>query len=103
MCSSEYKFLWHPSDGTLLSVYSDDDKFVAELCAGVGGETLLSVGYSCPNGADMKYAKDEFYDVVKLELEKCWNNEPKLELDEMLPALYELCSVANDIYNRYST
>jgi hypothetical protein len=87
---------WNSKDNFRVSVSTDYNQFFAMIQAGIEGETFLSVGYSSPNYAQ---ATPEMWEEIGLALDKAWELEAEKPLDEMLPALYNLCKVANQKYN----
>jgi hypothetical protein len=89
--------IWEAKNNFRITLYTDGDKFIAQIQAGIEGETYLSVGYSCPNYAEVK---DEHISVIADALQVEWDKTELLELDKMLPALYNLCQVANQVYNK---
>ena len=90
------KTFWTAKDNHRITMSTDNDKFIAQIQAGYGGETFLSVGYSCPNYA---YITDDMIEGLGVALDKKWKETEQKGLDEMLSALYELCVVANQKYN----
>ena len=89
--------IWEAKNNFRITLYTDGDKFIAQIRAGIEGETYLSVGYSCPNYAEVK---DEHISVIADALQAEWDKTELLELNKMLPALYNLCQVANQVYNK---
>lgn len=106
------------------SVYSDGEKFIAQLQAGIEGESYLSVGYSSPNGAlttiysrwtpyctdvELQKAYEENYrvpynilEILVGYLQNYYLTRMKfLDFDLMLPELYKLAQEANWLYNRF--
>lgn len=92
--------LWSAKNNHRVSVYVSEDRhnFVAEIQAGIDGETYLSVGYSSPNFA---WVEDNMVTSISDALDFTWKKSPKKPLDEMLPVLYDLCKTANHIYNKH--
>jgi hypothetical protein len=90
--------IWTAEDNPRISVFSDGEQFLATINAGVACESFLSVGYSCPNYADMEVC--EFAQArIAQALQATWNEIERKDLDDMMPALLQLCKVANKAYN----
>jgi hypothetical protein len=87
---------WFAKNNWRISIESDGDKFIAQIQAGMDGETYLSVGYSCPNGA---WVNSKNVDAMKFALDEAWEKTEQKDLEEMMPALLNLCKVANKVFN----
>lgn len=88
---------WTSKKNWRVSMGTDQDQFIAQINAGIGGETYLSVGYSCPNCAWIE--DDKMIPLLCKALDDAYEKIEEKDLDEMLPDLYELCKVANKVYN----
>lgn len=82
---------WH------VSMRSDGNQFIAEINAGLTGETYLSVGYSSPNYA---WITKEMIPFLQNSLNKHYEKIAEKDLEDMLSDLLELCKVANTAYNK---
>jgi hypothetical protein len=82
---------WH------VSMHSDGNQFIAEINAGIEGETYLSVGYSSPNYA---WITKEMIPTLQVALDEYYEKIIEKNLDDMLIDLLELCKVANTVYNK---
>ncbi len=87
---------WIAKDGDV-TMYSDGDQFIAQIRAGIDAETYMSVGYSCPNHAGVT---KKMIPQICMALDEQWEKIEKKDLNEMLPDLYELCRIANRVYNK---
>jgi rRNA maturation protein Nop10 len=91
--------IWYAPNAHM-EVYSDNDKFICEINAGLGGETFLSVGYSCPNYAQIFDWSEEKKAQIAKALDEYWNaEERRKDLDDMLPIMLKMCELANKVYN----
>jgi len=94
--AKNFKNFWYPEDNWRVSMSSNGDQFIAQIQAGIEGETFLSVGYSYPNYA---WITKDMIEPLKKALDEAWEKTEQLDLPEMMPALYNLCEVANGVYN----
>ena len=79
-----------------VSMHSDGGQFIAQINAGITGETYLSVGYSCPNYA---WITEKMIPFINAALDECYERLVPKDLEDMLPDLFQLCRVANKVYN----
>jgi len=87
---------WISAKNWRVSMHSDGNMFVAKIQAGIDGDNYLAVGYSEPNYA---WITKEMIPLLDVELNKFYATVEELDLDDMLPTLYELCKIANRVYN----
>lgn len=91
--------IWYAKNAHI-QMYSDDDQFICKIDAGFCGETPLSVGYSCPNYAQLSTMDSEKVRLIYDAIEEYWNKEDRYkDLDDMLPTMLEMCKIANEVYN----
>jgi len=102
--------IWTAKDNPRIQLESDGEKFICTIHAGVAWETILSVGYSCPNyalaanleewcaiGVERMIALiSASLDVLYQKLS--WNND----LESEMPNMLEMCKDANETYNRWA-
>jgi hypothetical protein len=87
---------WVAKNNWRVSAWTDGEQFFTGIQAGLDGETFLSVGYSCPNFSGIT---DSMLNELGRQMDAAWEKEQQVEFDEMLPALYRMCQVANQAFN----
>jgi len=97
-------WIWRPENNYGITVFSDGNKFIAQMDAGYWGPKFLSVGYSCPNYAEI--ISDNMILKINKALDKKWKTIEIYDLKSMaynldltLSVLYKLCIEANRVYN----
>ena len=91
--------IWNVLDNPHISVSAVGDAFEARIQAGFTSETPLAVSYSSPNGANVEFFSDDDMAHIRKALDAAWAHTEQVDLDNMLPALYNLAGVANNAYN----
>jgi len=93
--------LWQAKDNYRVTLRSDETCFIATIRAGCVGETVMSVGYSSPNGSltrlEMEVHRDKI-SRIREALDVAWEREKKSNFNEMAVPLLKLCMVANSEY-----
>lgn len=92
-------YIWNAKNANI-EVYSDGEQFVCLITDGMS-DTLLSVGYSCQNYAEVDKFTRKQIDQIAKKLDEYWDAEDRrYELDDMLPVMYKLAKIANEEFNK---
>ncbi len=91
--------IWNVLDNPRISVSAVGDAFEARIQAGFTRETPLAVSFSSPNEANLDFFDDDDMAYIRKALDAAWAHTEQVDLDNMLPELYNLAGVANNAYN----
>lgn len=102
--------IWTAKDNPRIQLESDGNQFICTIHAGMAWETILSVGYSCPNYALSSgleewcaISMERMIALISASLDVLYQKLPWYNsLEAELPNMLEMCKDANETYNRWA-